>query len=247
MFSITNSLLVVFTALVAGCQQRPNPGSLLSVQGTLFSTNPMNITTPVATTIAVASAQSANGLTLGAMVGAAIGGLVLLLTILGCCVVFFGKRRRRKALQRAQARLSLNGVRPATADFQPKWGQNTPGGWIQDETPTSANGYGSDKHTFSPYASRYTSPVSARDMLNTKSLWDAHQQSISTLTDGPGLNGRADNKDEAYEMEKMRDLRIEARRVRELQLHEEFLQDAAQRGFTTAPIMRLPSIGKDGR
>lgn len=206
----------------------------------------MNITTPISTATAAASSQAssqvAKNLTLSAMVGAAIGGLVLLLMILGCCVVFWGKRRRRKALERAQARLSVNGFRPATADVEPKWGQNAPGGWMQDETPTTAGGYGSDKQNFSPYSSRYTSPVSARDMLNPKSLWDSPQQSMSTVAGAPGLNGVANQMDEAFEMEKMRDQRIEERRTREQQLHEEFLQDAAARGFTTAPIIRLPSI-----
>jgi len=165
------------------------------------------------------------------MVGAAMGGLVAVLVILGCCVVWFGKRRRRQVLQRAQARLSYNGVRPATGNPEPKWGQDAPGGWVQDETPTSAGGYGSDKQNFSPYSSRYTSPVSARDMLNPKALWDAHQP--STMVEAPGINGPG-RKDEAIEMEKIRDQKIEERKARELQLHEEFLRDAAERGFTIA-------------
>lgn len=236
-------MLSVFTALVAGCEQQPNPGTTLSLQGTLFSTNPMNITTPVPTTSGVASTQSINGLTLGAIVGVAVGGLVALLTMIGCCIIWCGKRRRRQVLQRAQAQMSYNGVRPASGSVEPKWGQDAPGGWIQDDTPTTAGGYGSDKQNFSPYMSQYTSPVSARDMLNPKALWDAHQQ--STMVEAPGINGLG-IKDEAFEMEKMRDQRIEERRVRELQLHEEFLQDVAERGFTTAPIIRLPSIGKGG-
>jgi hypothetical protein len=205
----------------------------------------MNITTPTPTASAMASTQSVNGLTLGAIVGAAVGALVAILTILGCCIIWCGKRRRRQTLQRAQARLSYNEVRPASGNVEPKWGQDAPGGWIQDDTPTTAGGYGSDKQNFSPYSSRYTSPVSARDMINPKTLWDAHQQSMGTMVEAPGINGRG-LKDEAFEMEKMRDQRIEERRIRELQLHEEFLQDAAERGFTTAPIIRLPSTGKGG-
>jgi len=65
------------------------------------------------------------------------------------------------------------------------------------------------------------------------------------MVEAPGINGLGIN-DEAFEMEKMRDQRIEERRVRELQLHEEFLKDAAERGFTTAPFIRQPSIGKGG-
>jgi hypothetical protein len=236
-------MLPVFTALVAGCEQQPHLGSTLSLQGSLFSTNPMNITTPPPTTSAVVTTQSIGGLTLGAVIGAAVGGLVVLLTILGCCIIWFGKRRRRQVLQRAQARLSHNGVRPASGNVEPKWGQDAPGGWTQDETPTTAGGYGCDKQNFSPYMSQYTSPVSARDMLNPKALWDAHQQ--STMVEAPGINGLGIN-DEVFEMEKMRDQRIEERRVRELQLHEEFLKDAAERGFTTAPFIRRPSIGTGG-
>jgi hypothetical protein len=234
---------LVFTALVAGCEQQPNPGTALSLQGSLFSTNPMNITTPVPTTSAVAFNQSINGLTLGAVIGAAVGGLVALLTTIGCCIIWCGKRRRRRILERSQARLSYNGARPATGNVEPKWGRDAPGGWTQDDTPTTAGGYGSDKQNFSPYMSQYTSPVSARDMLNPKALWEAPQQ--STTVEAPGIIGLG-IKDEAFEMEKMRDQRIEERRIRELRLHEEFLQEAAERGFTTAPIIQLPNIGKGG-
>lgn len=180
------------------------------------------------------------------MVGAAIGGLVAVLTILGCCVIWCGKRRRRQALARTQARLSRNGARPASGVVEPKWGQDAPGGWVQDDTPSTAGGYGSDKQNFSPYSSRYTSPVSARDMLNPKTIWEGQEPSTGTMVEAPGTNGPG-KKDEAIEMEKIRDQRIEERRIRELRLHEEFLQDAADRGFTTAPIIRLPSIGKAGR
>lgn len=122
---------------------------------------------------------------------------------------------------------------------------HVPGGWSigTDETPTTAGGYGSDK-TFSPYTSQYTSPVSARDMLNPKKAWDA------SLSLPPNLatvgSPSSSTKDEAIEMEKLRDQRIEARRVQEEQLREAFMRDAAERGFTvTAPIIKVPTVAKE--
>jgi hypothetical protein len=230
------SYFAVFSALVAGCQQRPNPGSLLSIQGNLFSSTPINVTSPVASSTAVPSASSTNGLTLGAIVGAVIGGLVVLLTMLGCCIVFYGKRRRRQKLERAQARSSynaLNGSLPLGGHVETQWNKGTPGGWSQDETPTTAGGYGSDKHNFSPYASQYTSPVSARDMLNPKQIWEPHPPNMTTVP------GEAKMR-EAFEMEKMRGLRVEERRLRDQQMHDQLMQDAAERGFTTAPIIKEP-------
>jgi hypothetical protein len=171
------------------------------------------------------------------MVGAAIGGVILVLIILGCCTVWWGKRRRRASLERAQQR-ALRGSMPLGGHVEPRWGQGTPGGW--EETPTTAGGYGSDKQEFSPYMSQYTSPVSARDMLNPKQLWEAHEAKMGALEGAV----RANN--EAIEMEKMRDARIDERRRREAQMHETFLQEAASKGFTTAPIIRAPSNSHNG-
>ncbi len=253
-----------FIALIAGCQQKPNPGSLISLEGTLFSTNAINITNPIPTASAPATAtpQGPSGLTLGAIVGAVVAGVVVLLTIAGCCIVWFGKRRRRQNLERTQALTSYNagyGAGPLGGFGEPKWGMgmgmeqdtgiiHVPGGWSigTDETPTTAGGYGSDK-TFSPYTSQYTSPVSARDMLNPKQTWDA------SLSLPPNLatvgSPSSSTKDEAIEMEKLRDQRIEERRMQEQQLREAFMRDAAEMGFTvtptTAPIIRMPSVAKE--
>jgi hypothetical protein len=77
-------------------------------------------------------------------------------------------------------------------------------------------------------------------MLNPKQLWEAHEAKMGALEGAV----RANN--EAIEMEKMRDARIDERRRREAQMHETFLQEAASKGFTTAPIIRAPSNSHNG-
>jgi hypothetical protein len=234
MFSV-----LVFTALVAGCQQRPNPGSTLSLSGSLFSNTALNITTPVPTAIPVYTPQSTGSLSLGGIVGVAIGALVFVLTVLGCCTVWWGKRRRRAQLQRMHSRSMYNSEsRTNVAPVEPKWSQNTAGRWSPDETPTTAGGWGSEDKTFSPYESRYNSPVSARDMLNPKQIWDAHEPSMSAVKATPRT------KEEAIEMEKMQSQSKEESRIREQRIQAEFIENVAERGFTTTPIIRMPDTSK---
>jgi hypothetical protein len=171
-------------------------------------------------------------MTLGAMVGAAAGALVLILILLGCCIVFFGKRRRRAAQESAKER-----ARQRKASM-PLGGHVETGVW--GETPTTAGGYRNDKVDFSPYISQYTSPVSARDMLNPKQLWEAHEAKMVAMEETTKAQ------QEAIMMEKMRDAKIRDRRLRDAQLHEEFLQEAASKGFTTAPILKTPHMGREG-
>lgn len=69
-------------ALQAGCKQEPEPGTLLSITGSLFSTTAINITSPINTTTTVSSAASSSkpspattiaiGVSLGILVLAAI-------------------------------------------------------------------------------------------------------------------------------------------------------------------------------
>lgn len=85
------------TILEAACLQQPAPGSSLSIAGTPFSSTMVNITTPSATPISSYN-PSSGGLSLGAKIGIAVGGLLFLLIMSGCCIVWTGKRRRRRVL-----------------------------------------------------------------------------------------------------------------------------------------------------
>jgi hypothetical protein len=97
---LTNPPKVV-TALNGACQQQPIPGKTISLQGSLFSTTPVNITAPSATPSGTYT-PSNSSFPLGAKIGVAVGGLVLLLSALGACIIWRGKRRRRSFLLRHQ-------------------------------------------------------------------------------------------------------------------------------------------------
>ncbi|KAH8173989.1 LPXTG-domain-containing protein [Sarocladium implicatum] len=92
----THSYLSNFLiALAIGCDQRPSPGHLLGLNETVFTKNTIQAVNPNDL-----DAQTANGLILPlpAIVGIAVGGLVLLLLALGCGYMH---HRRRKNRQRA--------------------------------------------------------------------------------------------------------------------------------------------------
>jgi hypothetical protein len=89
------------TALNGACQQQPIPGKTVSLQGSLFSTTPVNVTTPSATPSGTYT-PSNSSFPLGARIGVAVGGLVVLLSIVGACIIWRGKHRRRSFLLRHQ-------------------------------------------------------------------------------------------------------------------------------------------------
>ena len=189
--------LTVLTALNAACIQQPTPGNTISIQGSLFSTTPVNITTPTATPSGVN--YSTGGLTLGAKIGIAAGGVVALLMISGFCIVWNGKRRRRQYLRKIQDQSGYSDWRKSHA-FTPEDGMrggpfvpratppmgssqgaffdspdsqrplNPP--WVsprpEDESPASAFG---EKAYFSPYTSQYSSPISATDCIPVAMDW----------------------------------------------------------------------------
>ncbi len=86
------------TMLDAGCRQRPDVGSTISVTGDPFTTLPINITTPTPT-LATLPAPDYGAISLGARVGIAFGALAFILALAGFCIVMNGKRRRRAFLR----------------------------------------------------------------------------------------------------------------------------------------------------
>ncbi|KAG0648361.1 hypothetical protein D0Z07_5587 [Hyphodiscus hymeniophilus] len=184
-------LLNFLTALNAGCVQQPTPGNTISIQGSLFSTTPVNITSPSATPSG--SFHPATGLTLGAKIGIAVGAFLLLLIVLGFCIIWNGKRRRRAVLRKVQQDSGYDdwrrhhsfggaqgvGFNPMVGGATPPMGSTNNGGaffdspdsqrplhsWSarpMDESPVSTFG---EKAYFSPYTSNYSSPVSAQDLV----------------------------------------------------------------------------------
>jgi hypothetical protein len=166
-------------------------GSTLSIVGSPFSKTQTNITTPSASLVSTYTPHT--GISIGAIVAIAIGGLLFILVIAGICTICIGRRRRRKAIVEHQRRtgyttwLSEQQSQNQPMQFQPSE-MSGGGGQVfhdspasqrplvsshpwgphsarEDESPASAMG---DKAYFSPYSSQWSSPVSALDQINVK-------------------------------------------------------------------------------
>ncbi|KAI0024464.1 hypothetical protein F4780DRAFT_725525 [Xylariomycetidae sp. FL0641] len=79
------------TALKAGCEQQPAPGSLLGLSGTLFTTAHVNITDPPVQQ--TSGENSSSPMTTGAVVGIAVGAALLFLGGTGLFWVYYRKQR----------------------------------------------------------------------------------------------------------------------------------------------------------
>ncbi|KAL2068250.1 hypothetical protein VTL71DRAFT_16348 [Oculimacula yallundae] len=176
-FYLTNFVV----ALDASCQQQPSPGTKLSIDGNLFSTTHVNITSPSG--MPTSSYTPGNhGLTLGAKVGIAAGALCGILAIVGFCIVWQGKRRRRRYLMKHQQETGYSDWVKNAVHSPPQPTGSSPGGFFdspqsqrplvsaspwarrEDESPASAM---AEKVYFSPYSSQYNSPVDANDQIQT--------------------------------------------------------------------------------
>ena len=181
-------LPTVLTALNAGCIQQPTPGKTIAIQGSVFSTTSVNITTPTATPRG--SYVPSSGLSLGAKVGIAVGAFVLILVMLGFCTIWNGKRRRRAILRKVQEESGYDDWRKKH-QFTPENALRGPSFAPRDAPPMNSNSYfdspdsqrplhpwaakpGEDespvstfgeKAYFSPYTSNYSSPVSGSDQI----------------------------------------------------------------------------------
>ncbi|KAF7549844.1 hypothetical protein G7Z17_g6103 [Cylindrodendrum hubeiense] len=160
-------------ALQAGCEQQPVAGITIGLDGTVFSAVKVNITEPSAVATANPDWFDDGPITLGAKVGIAIGGLVFILVVLGCGIVWNGKRRRRAFLRQLESKHGHEGwpsphqremheTHESHETHATPLSQRPLRGW--DDSPMSAT---TTEKTypryFSPYSSQYNSPVSAQD------------------------------------------------------------------------------------
>ncbi|KHN95767.1 uncharacterized protein MAM_06379 [Metarhizium album ARSEF 1941] len=175
-------------ALQAGCEQRPSAGLYIGLDGELFSTTAVEMTTPRPTASVGPDGLDHGPLSLGAKVGIAVGASVALLVTAGCCIVWKGKRRRRAYLRTLDTRVarggwpspnsqremgqapgsqSLRGHDDTPLSQRPLrghgWDDAPSRGW--DDSPVNANAEKPFTRYFSPYSSQYNSPISARDGL----------------------------------------------------------------------------------
>jgi hypothetical protein len=207
---------------------------------------------------------------LGAKVGIAIGGVVVLLMALGCFVVWRGKRRRRAFLRTIGMKPHGRNGWPASPP-QPQGEMfETPvsqrplrGGW--DDSPMSAHTDGTFPRYFSPYSSQYNSPVSAQDAPPTQ--WSdasfAGAQNIGVALGGhdgqnqwgPAVSdtkGKGKGMDDgSYEMHEVDSAGSgasfrERQRARQQQQYfqQQQQQQQQQRQHSQAPVLAHPGFGR---
>ncbi|CAG8977757.1 hypothetical protein HYALB_00010978 [Hymenoscyphus albidus] len=181
------------TALDAACQQQPAPGQTISVEGNVFSDIKLNISTPKPDDGGTYSPMG--GLSVGAKAGIAVAALIVLLAITGFCIIWKGRRRRRRILQQRQRESGYadwrthhnfeqaevhGGSGPGDAQMQD--GSSSAGGFFDSPASTrplvnsrpwapanreeeSPLSAVGEKAYFSPYSSHYSSPVSPEQQM----------------------------------------------------------------------------------
>ncbi|KAM0475273.1 hypothetical protein ACHAPX_007027 [Trichoderma viride] len=165
-----NYLANFVTALEAGCRQKPAAGNKLGLQGSLFSSNVVNITTPTQTPEVNPAWFDHGSLGLGGKVGIAVGGFIFLLIFAGAAVICRGRRRRKAFLSKLQVNMPQMGSNhggwpsmPMSHDTgETPISQRPLRNW--DDSPVTINTEKNFPRYFSPYSSQYNSPVSATDV-----------------------------------------------------------------------------------
>ncbi|KAG9235295.1 hypothetical protein BJ875DRAFT_374536 [Amylocarpus encephaloides] len=188
-------------ALQAACEQQTLPGQTISIEGSIFSDIRVNITDPTKDPNNVETSTPTGGLTLGAKIGIAVGALLVILAITGFCIIWNGRRRRRRILAQRQResgyddwrkhhnfeQTEVSGGNPMTST--PQDGSSSAGGFFDSPASTrplvsqrpwpqpqprdeeSPLSAVGEKAYFSPYSSNYSSPISAIDQVQTIGTW----------------------------------------------------------------------------
>lgn len=202
------TLINHLTTLSAVCKQRPEAGDRIVIDGDIFSGNVVRVGNPEAAAD-VSTFTPHTGLTLGAKIGITVGGLVAILIVLGCCIVWRGKRKRRAYLAKFEEKQKYTG---GAMQQVPKWKQRQnelnespqsahsstgtrPFQWPSpigskvelEKSPVSA--VESVQHSWSPYISQHTSPVISQDNIPVNGQWGAvpipkpyRRGSVGTMT-----------------------------------------------------------------
>ncbi|KAK0376612.1 hypothetical protein CLIM01_06028 [Colletotrichum limetticola] len=238
------------TILDAGCQQKPVPGTTISVDGSPFSKTRVNITEPTPTNTYVSDYNS-GPISLGGKVGIAIGGVVLLLVVAGFCIVWNGKRRRRAFLKTLEMKQQGGGGRTGwptplntsgiggtplsqkplrTWDASPQ-SRGPSRGW--DDSPMSANGEQPYTRYFSPYSSQYNSPVSGAEAPAMQ--WPVNDANPQRQPQEIGLAFGGDNQEQRWNDSKGKE-RSESYEMRDVEPE----WDARQR-YPSPPNVQQPA------
>ncbi|GAB1314078.1 hypothetical protein MFIFM68171_04288 [Madurella fahalii] len=174
--------------LEAACEQKPSPGSTVSIQGDPFGTDTVVIVEPQPTYATVPSPDY-GPVSLGARVAIAFGAFAFILAIIGYCIVCNGKRKRRAFLRNLQHH--HGGPHPSSRYggggggdmFDTPVSQKPLRGW-GNESPITAYAESPYTRYFSPYSSQYNSPVSGPESAGPSPVnWPAltTQQQLDQL------------------------------------------------------------------
>lgn len=90
-------------ALQAGCEQKPDPGTLLSLSGSVFTTNAINITEPPVDITSQPSGAGSSTLTTGAIVGIAVGVGLFLVGGVALFIMYWRKQKRLERNEKSDA------------------------------------------------------------------------------------------------------------------------------------------------
>lgn len=233
----------VATVLNAACQQQPVPGSTISIEGSVFSSEAVNLTDPASIPTSSFNGPAAGGLNLGSKIGIAVGCIVFFLILVGYCIIWNGKRRRRRVLRERQRQSGYSdwrqhhqfqddvGVRPTHGTPQMQDGSSSAGGFfdspqstrpLMPSRPWATGGREEEspvsavgeKAYFSPYSSHYSSPVSAHDQIQMAGMeWPMDRKGSTS-----GFGGGKGKAPEKVEREPEGD-RIEMQNVAPVLLH----------------------------
>ncbi|KAF4469870.1 hypothetical protein FALBO_3218 [Fusarium albosuccineum] len=155
-----------FTVLQAGCEQKPEPGITVSIDGGVFSQDKVNITAPTPVATLDPDWLDQGPISLDAKVGIAAGGFALILAVIGFLIIWRGRRRRRAFLRGLETRPRGKGwptpLNTSNDMRETPLSQKPFRSW--DESPLSARSEKTFPRYVSPYASQYSSPVSATEL-----------------------------------------------------------------------------------
>lgn len=163
---ITNA---VVTVLQAGCEQQPDGDATIAVEGEVFSDDFVVVADPTTHAKVDPSWFDQGPLDVPAIAGIVSGGVVAVLIVAGCCIIWRGKRRRRAFLRNYDAKNGSpgKGWPSPIQTSNMKEVSDTPLSqkplrtW--DDSPQSSNAEQPFQRYFSPYSSQFNSPVSATD------------------------------------------------------------------------------------
>ncbi|KAI1824627.1 hypothetical protein F4861DRAFT_538769 [Xylaria intraflava] len=174
-------LVNYLVALQAGCKQRPSPGAVISLNGTVFSTTRIKATrkTP----------QNAQpGLSTTELAGITVAGLVVILAIVGVSIVCSRKRRNRRirlgdgGFTGASLRRNRRPASPLSFSCQTRLSA-----WSPTFVPKQSDWAIEEKDYPNPHLTPGSHIITPKPPLSTTSPTPRQYQSINTSFARPGF------------------------------------------------------------